>query len=532
MNVLIVDDQQRVLDVMEKLVDWGKLKIEGVFTADSAKTAKEILDGESIDIMLTDIEMPGEDGIALQKWQSEHYPEVSCIFLTSHADFSYAKEAIHNGVFDYILQPAGIPEIEETVSRCIDHIEEQRLLQVKSVQYDARLSETLETHVFAMFHQRSHFLNMKEWQIDSHTEEDGWRYLPCLVEFRWKKGRLTEVRESLNQRIQTEAQAEKMIAVTSCLDGEHIGVILYEKNAPSNDTALRERLGAVLLQPEMEKQWKAEWDCCVFVGNFVRDELPGEIELLFRFCTDRILKKNWVYLVDPVKTLELRRPDSSIWGRWLIRGDKALVRNQITNLLQYAQEENALTVSYMQELMHTFLEACSIASFEQKITLPAPASEVFSYQRLTTRCTSAEQLITVVDEVFCQYENLLPGQEDGEPVYSIQERIREVLRYLDENMDRMISRREAAKYVFLNEDYFSRMFLKETGMRYKEYLLKHKMDYAGKLLVETDLPVTLIASKVGYENFTNFSKMFRKVMGVTPTDYRKNGSSGEKKTYQ
>ena len=66
------------------------------------------------------------------------------------------------------------------------------------------------------------------------------------------------------------------------------------------------------------------------------------------------------------------------------------------------------------------------------------------------------------------------------------------------------------------------MFRKETGMNYKEYVLKIKMDYACRLLKETDLPITLIASKVGYDNFANFSKMFRKVMGITPTEHRKN----------
>jgi YesN/AraC family two-component response regulator len=104
--------------------------------------------------------------------------------------------------------------------------------------------------------------------------------------------------------------------------------------------------------------------------------------------------------------------------------------------------------------------------------------------------------------------------------FSVHERIQEILRYLNENMDRMISRREAAKYLFLNEDYFGRIFQKETGVGYKEYILSQKMDYAGKLLENTDMPVSLIASKVGYENYTNFTQMFKKLKGITPRDYR------------
>ena len=68
MTVLIVDDQEKILEATKKLVDWEKLHVDIVFTANSALAAKKILKEQKVDIMLTDIEMPGEDGIALQKW--------------------------------------------------------------------------------------------------------------------------------------------------------------------------------------------------------------------------------------------------------------------------------------------------------------------------------------------------------------------------------------------------------------------------------------------------------------------------------
>ncbi len=98
MKILLVDDQERIIKAMERLVDWERLGIDQVYTAGSAADARKILEECPIDIMLTDIEMPGEDGICLQKWQMEHYPHILCVFLTSHADFSYAREAIHNGL--------------------------------------------------------------------------------------------------------------------------------------------------------------------------------------------------------------------------------------------------------------------------------------------------------------------------------------------------------------------------------------------------------------------------------------------------
>ncbi len=359
MKILLVDDQERILKAMVKLVDWKKLGIEQVYTADSAAAAREVLDTQPVDIMLTDIEMPGEDGISLQKWQMEKYPYILCVFLTSHADFSYAREAIHNGAFDYILQPAKIPDIEEVIRRCMEHLE------------------------------------------------------------------------------------------------------------------MRNRI--------MEQ------------GDRFEDRMPEELSM----------------------------PEAASWGKWMVRKDSVLVRNQIVNLLRYAEREGYLTDGYRQRIIRRFLEACSIACYAQNKTLEDLFTRSFTYEKMLQSYSSMEELCRGVDFCLRQYHGVVVEREGDEVSYTAQERIQDILHYLEENMDRMISRREAAKYVFLNEDYFSRMFRKEMGIGYKEYVLKQKMEYAGRLLKNTDLSITLVASKVGYDNFTNFTQMFRKYTGETPSDYRK-----------
>lgn len=359
MKVLLVDDQDRILRAMERLVDWKKLGIEQVYTADSASAARSILEEHPVDIMLTDIEMPGEDGISLQKWQAENYPHIICVFLTSHADFSYAREAIHNGAFDYILQPAEIPDVEEVVKRCTEHLE------------------------------------------------------------------------------------------------------------------MRNRI--------MEQ------------GGRVEDKMPEELNM----------------------------PEAASWGKWMVRKDSVLVKNQIVNLMRYAGREGYLTDGYRQRIIRRFLEACSIACYAQHKTLADLFTRSFTYEKMLHSYASEEELCRGVDFCLRQYHNIIMEKEGDETPYTAHERIQDILHYLEENMERMISRREAAKYVFLNEDYFSRMFRKEMGIGYKEYVLRQKTEYAKKLLENTDLPVTLIASRVGYDNFTNFTQMFRKYTGETPSEYRK-----------
>ncbi len=518
MNVLIVDDQERILTVTQKMVNWKNLHIDKVFAANRAAEARKILAEESVDIMLLDIEMPGENGISLHRWQMEEYPSVACIFLTSHADFSYAREALHQGAFDYILQPASIAEIEDGISRCIRSLEERRAVARRNSEYDKKISQILESHVFVMFYQSNHFLHTEEWKRDSGTLERDWFYMPILIEL-WQIN--SEVIEKeLNQMLEGTFHY-----VVSRLDSSRFGILLYSREMEWN----REEIGIWMEQIRKELSWKYKCEMNIYLGNHTNEDLPQKIGKVMRFRTGRILKRNEVYWVDEAEALVLRKPDGLVWSRWLVRGDVILVRNQISNLLRYAEQEHQLTVTYLQQLVYAFMEACTIACSEKGKKLSDLFGAGVPYEQMLGT-SSPQELKQGVKLCLEQYEILTrEGDEEQEPSTS-EERIREILRYLDENMDQMISRREAAKYVFLNEDYFSRIFKKETGMGYKEYLIRHKMDYAGKLLAATDLSVVLVASRVGYDNYTNFIQTFRRIIGYSPSEYRKMCRNVEGKT--
>lgn len=93
MNVLAVDDQINVLNGLMVGVQWKKLGIDQVYKAGNAAEAKRILRACTVDILMSDIEMPGESGLQLLEWVRNEQMDIACIFLTAHADFTYAKTA-------------------------------------------------------------------------------------------------------------------------------------------------------------------------------------------------------------------------------------------------------------------------------------------------------------------------------------------------------------------------------------------------------------------------------------------------------
>ena len=94
-------------------------------------------------------------------------------------------------------------------------------------------------------------------------------------------------------------------------------------------------------------------------------------------------------------------------------------------------------------------------------------------------------------------------------------------KYVEDHMNQPLSIADIATHFFLNPDYLSRMFKNETGLPLKEYIISRKMESARTLLRTTQLPVNVIASKLGYDNYSYFSQVYRKMMGISPKDERK-----------
>ena len=119
MNVLLVDDQPSIIASLVSCIPWHKLGISAVLTAGSAREARRVLEQQHVDILISDIEMPGEDGLDLLTWARERNMDMECIFLTAHADFYHAQRAIALRVSDSIIQPARDEDVIRAVKKAV-----------------------------------------------------------------------------------------------------------------------------------------------------------------------------------------------------------------------------------------------------------------------------------------------------------------------------------------------------------------------------------------------------------------------------
>jgi len=98
------------------------LGVTKIYISCSVAEAKLVFVNFRVDILLTDIEMPEENGLELFRWAKAEFPQLECIFLTSHANFQYAQKALQLGGFEYILQPCRYVEVENAMKRALEKL--------------------------------------------------------------------------------------------------------------------------------------------------------------------------------------------------------------------------------------------------------------------------------------------------------------------------------------------------------------------------------------------------------------------------
>lgn len=119
LNVLLVDDELRILNHLKLSVPWENLGLSISGCASNGQEALAILDKENIDILITDIRMPVMDGLELCRHVRERSTDIQIILLTGYSDFEYARRAIELQVTDYCLKPIDTAALSSILRRCV-----------------------------------------------------------------------------------------------------------------------------------------------------------------------------------------------------------------------------------------------------------------------------------------------------------------------------------------------------------------------------------------------------------------------------
>ncbi|WP_026670587.1 response regulator transcription factor [Butyrivibrio sp. AE3006] len=393
MNILLVDDDRFVIAALEKNMDWESLGITNVFTAYDIKRAQEILANNTVDLLLSDIDMPQGSGLDLLGILREQGNSIPAIFLTNYADFSYAKRALELRSFHYFLKPIDYDEMAKIIK--------QALLEVTSDGRDMATSMS------------------KLW----------YDYL-------------------IDRRITYKALMSDM--------NRHQ---VFEKGIPSYIT------------------------CLIQFGDGKLDDDRGMMAARIRHITESIFGSAFT---SQGVLIPYQSEDFILFALIPVDGDEAVGAR----------------------LRPLFGELYYSLSDEFGVNL-----------RLFL---SSEKKVSEIPDVLDSMLNMrtMPFDEESSIIYIDETSVTTLLQYVDAHFTEDMSREHLSELFYFAPDYITKIFRKETGMSFKNYIIEKRLDLARKLLQTTDYSVRDISLKVGYDNYSYFTRLFKKSFGVTPVEFR------------
>lgn len=519
MKLLIIDDQPSVVQGLLHGIDWEAMGFSVIDTAYSADEAKQSLLLQPAQVMLCDIEMPGQSGLELLQWVREQQMDTRCIFLTAFAKFDYAREAVRLGGFDYIVQPAPYEQIAETVRKALLEItaaSDARALQELGRLFDKN-SRMIRAN--AVRNVLLGLENSRSTTDESGTlpilRRQGWLVLLQVLEYEadaqpWPKNLLEYALQNMTSEIFEPLQITSMVFSMPGDQGFAL-VLLQEKDAMVWDEVFRQLL---YLQSV----------CKLYMGISTVMYLEGAEQVcamgpmwqrLLRRSENNVTKTGGILKTDvPVAHAEmpLQIPQMEAWKRLLQNGYSAAMAQEACAMLDKSAAEGRLDADSLLYFYREFMQMLFSVLDHSSTRIHDLFSEPESMELYRNGMKSLHNMKNLIRHVAARI-GTVEEQESGDF-------IPEICNYIAAHLESELRREELAELVHLNPDYLTRRFKKEMGMSLREYVIEQKMQEARALLRTTGLPISFVAAKVGYSNFSHFSNSYKKQFGVTPQEDR------------
>ena len=525
MNVLVVDDQISVLRGIASGVHFEELGIDKVSYATSSAEALAVFRQMPVDIMLSDIEMPGENGMVLNKKVQELYPETLRILLTSHAEFSYAQESVKLGCFDYLLQPAPYEEIEDCLRRALQQIYERNKKQ-QLYQY-GRLFKTNETEL----------MDHVVLNLFSRIPEDVRSSLEVLQEMGYPLDEEKTIQfiiidaarfKNRTGSIYSEKQVHKAISNALKDAGISYPVLPLTTVNPYKQFALL-LLSATQEPPVIsDLQYRAFYDhLCAALSQevlsfYIGDwrpfgQIKEEVTRIHHIMDENITNLPGIYPQSAQSgTASVPTNLAECTERWkslLAAGQKRMLENDIEEYLasieKNSRKKHKDLCELHQQLTHIFFSFF----YDNSTDVSDLFSSDYTYSNYMDSFTNADSLRKAVRYMLRTVDNLQKSRLPKSDVEAAKS-------FIAENIMNPITVKDVADHVNLSAEYFTKLFKRETGKNIKEYIMQAKVSAAKEMLEHSNISVGMVALELGYSNFSHFTQIFKKYENMTPSEYR------------
>ncbi|WMJ89972.1 response regulator transcription factor [Anaerocolumna sp. MB42-C2] len=531
LKVIIADDEDKICQLIYKLIDWDSLRMRVEAIAHNGVEAFELIQLHNPDIVITDIRMPGYDGLEFISKVKEYNESTQFIIISGYQQFEYAQKAIKYGVSDYLLKPIKKDELTAALTKMSNEYLERVELLSKEEQLRLSMKNNIKKLRLGLFSGVLFQKRMKDTTVDAVNEEYGYHLKEGLFQIITVK--LDGIERSYSSNVTfLEEKIMKIIRnyfVDYCIDLESYFVnnicfcLLNYKT--ENKKQIRRQCKVLLDELQLQKEIFVNLEVTIGLGiaeediSLIQDSYKSAVwayEQRLVTGNNRVIEGEVIISTDLAESqlfYEFNRDMNAALERLDKEGVKASIR-----VLREGLKSRTETSGH--EILQMAKEVCNIFLFSMRNNkLPILTGENFidEFNVNADDMGSVNSLYQyLTDLIIACLEKVIEDKKlmDTKP-------IREAKQYMQSNYMKPITLDEVSYTVGFNATYFSSLFKKETGYTFLEYLSEVRINKAKELLKETNHSIAVICEQVGYSDLKHFSKIFTKYTNLKPNEYRK-----------
>ena len=533
MRVLIADDEMKVCQLIRYLVHWEAYDMEVIGMAYNGEDAFDMIVREKPDLVITDIRMPGLDGIQLVE-KTTQIPGIQTYFVivSGYGQFEYARQAVRLGVQDYLLKPIRKKDLETVLEKVSGKHRAETKQREEKVQLKTELAQTKEKMKNnllqdLLFSQADYFRTSEIAEIEARygCSFKGSSYCTILghlypnsmeISGEEKQFAMSKLQKTFRERL--EPVCEDFLCLVH--DYEVICLLNLQQEQLDKLEMRMVRIGSVM-NGIREMIPNARLAIIYEEGADVLQQGKEKLEKLRRMLLSRFSKRDYMILsAKDVSGAAWRMSDliTEDWRKQLRLEMELLHAEGVRTRIHEIQERMKEAMPIPETIYVVYREI--IVSFlfgMQNYYKDAERPAIETYLRGLDIYASFEDAFDWLED-----ELSLIVQKQAKQQKDLESRpIRLAKKYIHDHIGENISLDSVSREVGLNPAYLSSVFKKDSGQNFMEYVTYVRMETAKNLLTRSGDSVIDIAYAVGYSDVKYFSKLFKKHSHLTPTEYRK-----------
>jgi two-component system response regulator YesN len=526
-KILLVDDEKIIRKGLAKIIEKLDGDFEVIGEAGNGLQALELVRQICPDIVITDIRMPKMDGLQLVQSLEEQYPDIKKIILSGFDDFEYARKAMRFKTSDYLLKPvdeACLHELLKKTSETIRNEIEQRLAAA-SLKDQIGQSQPILRQVFlralvvegkyqSLLHDE--LVQLSAVNDIKFNNQAYYVLLICAEHTSDQQGFIVPPAEWLPH---LDGLLTNLIRSSSLIEGNNLVVIC---GLPEHDADI---ISSIFDRLNDAGNQGPDYRFIISSGQVMQE--PAELKKSY----DSALLALSQHFYQPQTTIFHYDAIANPFNASLPSGVTERFNQQLISIFetQNIQKIQPIVCDYMAvigkywlnpiEVRRIIDESCaSMRSINPRFRQAHEEVHgdsrrlALELKQITTLDQTGSYLVSFFTTILNQIKKH-SGQKDKRIIEVIKNHIQD--HYMEE-----ITLNSLSQIVYISPNYLSEVFKEQTGESIVDYITRLRIIKAKEMLKDIQVKVYEVCKLVGYEDPAYFSKVFRKVVGVSPTEYR------------